>query len=104
MASSASAPVDREGLRRLATEATPGPWRTSPGTGHVYSAAGRDWTIAHTDSDNSTLRERRHAKHIGDAAFIAAASPSTVLALLDALDERDALLDQARRALSETKE
>jgi hypothetical protein len=66
--------TDHDELRRLAQAATPGPWTS---TGFRVS----DTTVA----KYLTARTETHA----DAAFIAAANPATVIALLD---ERDELL------------
>ena len=62
-------------LKRLAEAATPGPWFTE--TGGIYNAT-RGYMITPTgDSDQDRT----------DAAFIAAANPLAVLALLDRIDE-----------------
>lgn len=66
-------------LRRLAEAATPGPWSTAAFQLVIDVARRIDVGMC---------------GHRDDAAFIAAANPATVLALLD---ERDALLDAAAR-------
>ncbi len=68
----ADTPLER--LRRLAEEATPGPWRFD-GFGGVWRGHGDEMVLAHI-----------HPEGHADGAFMAAADPSTVLALLDELD------------------
>jgi hypothetical protein len=68
-------PDDRQKLRDLAAAATPGPWQEGmAGTSNVV----------HFDGDDITgvASARPH-----NAAFIAAASPTTVIALLDDNDQ-----------------
>lgn len=62
--------LDREGLRALAEKATPGPWQPSGDSIEVH----RGGTLFVAYRGNGTY---------DDAAFIAAANPTTVLALLD---------------------
>lgn len=77
---------DMARLRALAMSATPGPWRecgTRDGCGLVWSGPA-DAPIATTDTDSEEFTSTRERK-LADAAYIAAAGPSTVLALLDRL-------------------
>jgi hypothetical protein len=75
--------TDFDELRRLAQAATPGPWDHEAGS----VGAGDEWVV---DSFKD---------HEADAAFIAAANPATVIALLD---ERDELRIQLRTAQDAT--
>lgn len=100
--------LDREALRALAEAATPGPWAA---TGHCGSYSGRadrgydkTWTY-HILQANTGRRLDYFAVNTDPAepkpappsncAFIAAADPSTVLALLARLDEAETLLADA---------
>lgn len=69
-------------LRRLAEAATPGPWSTAAFQLVIDVARRIDVGMC---------------GHRDDAAFIAAANPATVLALLDAAAERDALAAAVER-------
>lgn len=78
-------PEDRTKLRELAEKTTPGPWGLTYGPNERT----RLWSDAdgYTDDvialDPTTERGKPHP----DMAFIAAVDPSTLLALLDALDD-----------------
>lgn len=73
---SPSAPaVDKLALRRMAGEATPGPWH------HVEHVEGYGAIVQFT---HNTLTGP--AKWVADARFVAAANPSVILALLDQLE------------------
>lgn len=83
--------TDDQELRKLAENATPGPWRWTPDRGNepfasdcgptlknaaedlVVSAWGHDWWGITVDDH--------------DAEFIAAANPQAILGLLDELDD-----------------
>ena len=84
-------------LRRLAEAATPGLWSVritrdrgvegnEPPTGHM---SGRLSGPTYVPDYEDTIISRH------DARFIAAANPTTVLSLLDALDAKDAELHDA---------
>ena len=60
-------------LAQLATEATPGPWGVPPGTTDVMSTGGYD--VAYVNSQD--------ARDELNLAYIAAANPSVVLALVE---------------------
>lgn len=77
---------DRAALRATAEAATPGPW--TAGDWHVW---------AKTSEGNREVCGMGGHDHIADADFIAAADPSTVLALLDALDAAEAEVARLRR-------
>ena len=68
-------------LRRLAEAATPGPWSTAAFQLVIDVAQRIDVGMC---------------GHRDDAAFIAAANPAAVLALLDAAAERDRLAEAVR--------
>lgn len=72
-------------LRRLAERATPGPWRQDENTSYVMTYRDVAPLTAAKGRDPST------------AAFIAAANPAAVL---DLLNERDALRAAATRVLA----
>ena len=80
-------------LRRLAEAATPGPWEAF---GAVDGRRGERWLGVTTDMraiESARAGDVFAAQNCTrqDALFIAAANPATVLALLDAAAERDAL-------------
>lgn len=101
------AAIDRAELRKRAEEATPGPWKAVSqmnwGNGYAYTS------VQPTEPDPETMRhllmasgefhvcrmthtplERKFSLYRLDADFIAAANPSTVLALLDRIGELEA--------------
>ncbi len=73
--------VDTDRLRRLASEATPGPWEWCRGilwAGATWESQGRrEW-------ETNVMEATPPAS---DAEYIAAANPTAVLALLDRIDE-----------------
>ncbi len=83
--------IDLEELKKLAKAATPGPWTSDEHYGCVETAETPDCC---DDSDecrviaklNYTGRCCAPVKEEFNAAFIAAANPQTVLALLQALE------------------
>lgn len=68
--------VDKDKLRQLAEAATPGPWFASPSHDHYKVLQ---------DNDSGLLPEIAGVDERANTAFIAAANPATVLALLDEL-------------------
>lgn len=76
--------VDLEELRRLAEQATPGPWAWS-GRGNGYIRA-----------DKQTVADMRYRNGAKDAPYIAAANPATILSLLDQIEELRELLARSR--------
>ena len=81
--------TDTTDLRALAEAATPGPWHVHGQPGRDYGPGGRLWWLE-SDAENDI----GDVEHTNDAAYIAAASPDRILALLD---ERDALLAEVDR-------
>lgn len=90
-----TAPVDLDVLERLAREATPGPWWAAgawfdddgspmPMVGH--GSTGADWVAKTARRDGS------------DAAYIAAASPDVVLALVERVRAAEGALASVREA------
>lgn len=83
-------PIDKAQLRALAEAATPGPWklvRHTSAIGKGTPGATDDWTI-YGDEHKSIAYEGSHPR-VGDPDFIAAASPATIIALLDELAMRE---------------
>lgn len=80
---------DIKRLKRLAEQATPGPWRVNM-KGHSYHEVARvnDLEIAPPNSVDLS-------HWTVDAAYIAAASPDVVLALLDEIERLRAALTKA---------
>jgi len=109
-------PSDREGLRALAEKATPGPWRPEQDTELVWGACDPDDTTTYgmgVPLANCIKETPRWARDVPrfhldydqgviNAAFIAAANPTTVRALLDENERMRAALgwygEQARLA------
>lgn len=93
-------PIDRGALRAMAEKATPGPWKsfddveTIDAVNHearvCYTRDGVtcEWclAIAGETDDAGAWTESTLARWRSDARYIAAVSPTVVLALLDALD------------------
>lgn len=81
-------------LKRLAQEATPGPWRVA-GTDEkpcpVVSSMDRMGyqihSTLHVKSSDPDVWEHMHETYCRDAAFIAAANPQAVLALIARIEE-----------------
>lgn len=70
--------IDRKRLRELALAATPGPWTYEEEEYAPERVRFPDGQFATVNGDSAETCET--------AAFIAAANPQTILALLDALD------------------
>ena len=86
--------TDTKELRRLAQVATPGPWQFWHG-----------WAATRIDSDDGTVIAERpipsdgkyQARADGNFRFIAAANPSTVIELINRLEDAESdALEQAR--------
>lgn len=78
--------IDLDTLEAIAKAATPGPWETK---------AGQDFSEILANSKNIALVGSQHK----DAAFIAAANPTTMLALIAELRKRDNAMQRLARAL-----
>ncbi len=77
---------DLAALRALAGEATPGPWE-------VWRT--QSWTVGSATDPSLTGIECYGERPDEDAAFIAAANPAVVLALLDRLEAAEEESDEA---------
>lgn len=84
-----SEPIDRGALRALAEKATPGPWEHGADEDPPDSAILHDgcavFDVAH-HANMRTVLARGEDFSRADARYIAAVSPTVVVALLDALD------------------
>ena len=90
--------IDTKDLRRLAQEATPGPWKMLPvGDGRQkFAVADSEFLSILTVTDEGDVTFGT-VYDDADARFIAAANPATVSELLDRLEEAEAdALEQAR--------
>lgn len=102
--------MTNEELERLAKAATPGPWRS------VIDDTGGQWSgwplciVPENDDDRSVVRtgglwpyewDAKVSQHeaVSTAAFIAAANPATILALLSERAELLAAVERMRGAL-----
>ena len=89
--------TDYSELERLAKDATPGPWDW----GHEMQPSSEEWTL----NPGILIAEGTDGTPEGDsidranAAFIAAANPATVLALLSELSQSKAREERMREAL-----
>jgi len=87
--------INTKHLRTLAEAATPGPWMRLFGERTVYDRMEdgcRGIPIVRSDCSPPTQKEAANID------YIAACSPDVVLALLDALERKDRLLDSLRKA------
>lgn len=91
--------IDTKELRRLAQEATPGPWKMLPvGDGRQkFAVAGSEFLsiLTVTDEGGATFGT---VYDDADAKFIAAANPATVSELLDRLEAAEKERDNANAA------
>lgn len=83
--------IDKRALREAAEKATPGRWEYYPGNTSIeYNVDSMDedqGSIVYVDSGDFTQKQTDL-----NGAFIAAANPSTVLALLDELEAKDSTI------------
>ncbi|GFQ14783.1 ead/Ea22-like family protein [Enterobacter hormaechei] len=88
--------IDKQALREVAEKATPGRWEYYPGNTSIeYNVDSMDedqGSIVYVDSGDFTQKQTDL-----NGAFIAAANPTTVLALLDELEA-------AEKRIAEQKE
>ena len=90
-------PAERDELRRLAKAATPGPWHAfQNGLGMGGSTPVDCETGVEVTFHAPNLQPIDYA----NLAYCAAANPSTILALLDALDRAEAVVAVARVAFN----
>ena len=98
----------RDALRLAAAAATPGPWYEQPSLTPEECGIPNGQTpriVSEVYEPSGEIEEYIVADYVerhGDLSFIALANPQTILALLDAADERDKLkrdLDAARTAV-----
>lgn len=91
-------PPSRDKLRELALQATEGPWQDRFWAGALEGPNGLERCIfAHGPIhrvDDAGVSQTGH-----DAAFITAANPQAILALLDALDKFEARCEKTLEAL-----
>lgn len=85
--------IDLDELRKLANAATPGPWQAN--SDDIWGDRDSDgWTVvAMCPCPKSPHGSARRLDWGRDASFIAAANPSTILALLDEIDRCHARLE-----------
>ena len=88
--------LDLPRLAALAEAATPGPWRTHLADDTAVIAINR-WEIAGMRGDYDTDHKSMEA----NAAYIAAADPTTTLALIRQLQAAEAELAATRAAIAE---
>jgi len=91
----------REKLRELALEATPGEWKVASDLPAyaIYTDSGR--RVVQTPNQNNRKQwgpsyDTHGIDRHSDAAYIAAANPTTLLALLDRIDELEGMTPTER--------
>lgn len=88
-----TAPTKHNELRKVAESATPGPWAhgclpgINPNDNRVYATSVRD-----EETDHPWTTVLHGTSQFDDARYVAAADPTTVLALLDHIAEVEGLL------------
>lgn len=75
--------VDTEELKRLAEATTPGPWKHYTQTHGGLTVVGAGPTTLETDVAVCDSRGLTKAQNANNGAFIAAANPAVILALLE---------------------
>ncbi|HHT9074610.1 TPA: ead/Ea22-like family protein, partial [Edwardsiella tarda] len=83
--------VDKQALRSVAENATPGEWCTDAHHG-VIADAGLN--------ANYYIASCSGPEHRANARYIAAANPSTILALLDELEAKDKQIEDMKEAFN----
>lgn len=109
-------PMDMDELKALASKATPGPWRQEEETTLVWGACdpddlssrGMGFPVAEAGLRPAWLSAERASspeQRMANAAFIAAANPSTVIALIERVESAEeslglaiAMIDNLRNA------
>lgn len=89
--------IDKRALREAAEKATPGRWEYYPGNTSIeYNVDSMDedqGSIVYVDSGDFTQKQTDL-----NGAFIAAANPATVLALLDELEAKDQTIAELEKS------
>jgi hypothetical protein len=89
--------ADYAELRRIAEEATPGPWEVTGSSSvtdwrdHSYTM---EWIANGTDNEDGT-----NCNYEADAAFIATFNPARVLSMLEALEAAERQLGEVREGM-----
>ncbi|EPN9190285.1 ead/Ea22-like family protein [Enterobacter roggenkampii] len=89
--------IDKQALREAAEKATPGVWVYLPKNTSIeydYGSDDSQGSITYMDSGDFTQKQTDL-----NGAFIAAANPATVLALLDELEAAQKLIDEQREIM-----
>lgn len=86
--------IDTKNLRTLAENATPGPWGM-----REIDPDDRAWGACEVIGIDGAVFVSTHVGCVADACHIATFNPKTILELLDALERKDRLLQQALDAL-----
>ncbi|MBL5911259.1 ead/Ea22-like family protein [Enterobacter asburiae] len=89
--------IDKHALREAAEKATPGVWVYLPKNTSIeydYGSDDSQGSITYMDSGDFTQKQTDL-----NGAFIAAANPATVLALLDELEAKDKRIAEQRETL-----
>lgn len=95
--------VDLDNLERLARAATPGPWRECSDL-PCYAIAAGDYRVVQTTNQNNYRHSGASGRWLGienerNAAYIAAANPTTMLTLIARLREAERERDRYRDML-----
>lgn len=90
--------TDRTQLRALATAATPGPWE------YIPTAPNRGVDFVRTELGPTVCDFGGYPPTRADAAFIAAANPTAVLALLDELRECEDAYEAVNQSLADARQ
>lgn len=95
--------IDKQALREVAEKATPGRWEYYPGNTSIeYNVNSMDedqGSIVYVDSGDFTQKQTDL-----NGAFIAAANPTTVLALLDELEAEQRISSTWRKTAESNRE
>lgn len=95
----ASESIDLDGLRALAEKATPGPWEADGNEVSQHWSRPEPWkTVASSEVACMSYcygGSGRGIENEADAEFIAAANPSTVLALVDRAESAERRIEKA---------
>lgn len=90
--------TDLKKLRELAENATPGPWED------YYETGIRPCVMAYDENDKGLRSVRAYVadtQFSPDRAYIAAANPETVLALIDRIEKLEAQLKEANEVIDD---